>query len=289
LKKAGSYIGVFFIRLSAWLPLWYLLFCASLMYPILYYILGYRRKVVRQNLVNTYPQKPLKDIIDIERRYYQHICDLVAENIWALRATEKQLQKHCTIKDIEVFKKLHHRQVNFICLLGHVGNWEWCSLAYNTYQLNPLIALYRPLKDEVFNSFFLRFRSRFGSALLPMQQLPRIIHAPFAEPTVLAFIADQSPVPEYAYWTQFLGRDTGFFNGYDKVARKKNYPVVLAYLKKIKRGYYEMHVELLADETQTLPADEITQRYVNKLESIIHENPAHWLWSHRRWKHKRPQ
>ncbi len=270
------------------LPLWYLLVYSRFIYFILYYLIGYRKKVVRTNLSNSFPNKSLTELKKIERKFYQHLSDLIVENIWAIEASPKQLQKQCIIEDIHVFEELYQQKRDFICLLGHFGNWEWCSLSYNTYHLNPLVALYRPLKNKVFEQLFLKFRSRFGSHLLPMQQITRLIHEQRSDPIVLAFIADQSPVPEYAYWTQFLNQDTCFFNGYDKIARKKDYPVVLAYLIKVRRGKYIMKVELISQNSATLKENEITDLFARRLEQIITENPETWLWSHRRWKHKRP-
>lgn len=243
--------------------------------------------MVRTNLANSFPQKSSKELKTIESKYYLHLCDLVVENIWAQRASERQLQKRCPIEDIHVFQKLYDDKKDFVCLLGHVGNWEWCNLSYNTYHLNHLKALYRPLKSKEFDRFFIKYRSRFGAKPIPMQQLAREVNEANTNPTVFAFIADQSPVPEYAYWTQFLNQETCFFNGYDKVARKKNYPVVLAYLIKTGRGQYKMKVELLAENTAELSEDAITELYARRLETIIQENPEHWLWSHKRWKHKR--
>ncbi len=271
----------------SYFPLWLLLLNSYFLYFLVYYIIGYRKKVVRANLLNAFPNTHGSELKNIEKKYYLHISDLVAENIWAQRANKKKIQEHCTIEDIHVFEKLYNEKKDFICLLGHVGNWEWCSLSYSSYHLNHLKALYRPLKSKEFDQFFLKYRSRFGAQPVPMQQLPREIHLTNEKPTVFAFIADQSPVPEYAYWTSFLNQDTCFFNGYDKIARKKNYPVVLAYLVKTSRAKYKMKVELLAEETASLPENTITELYARRLETIIQEHPVNWLWSHKRWKHKR--
>lgn len=287
MKKAGSYILIFFIRIYSWFPLWYLLICSSVFFYFLYYIFRYRKKIVRANLANSFPQKSSSELKAIESEYYKHLCDLIVENIWASRASEKLLQKHCPIKDIEVFQKLYDEKKDFICLLGHIGNWEWCNLSYNTYHLNHLMALYRPLRNESFDEYFIKYRSRFGAQMVPMQQMPRVINQDNTHPYVLAFIADQSPVPEYAHWTQFLNQDTCFFNGYDKVARKKDLPVVLAYLEKVRRGHYQMRVELLDGNPASLSKNEITELYAKRIEQVINANPEHWLWSHRRWKHKR--
>lgn len=242
---------------------------------------------MRTNLANSFPQKTKDELRSIESKYYKHLCDLIVENIWASSASEKQLQNRCPIKDIHVFQKLYDEKKDFICLLGHVGNWEWCNLSYNTYHLNHLMALYRPLTNKPFDDYFIKYRSRFGAQPVPMQQMPRVINEKHDRPFVLAFIADQSPVPEYAHWTKFLHQDTAFFNGYDKVARKKDLPVVLAYLEKVKRGHYQMKVELLSENSGSLTENEITELYSRRLEEVINANPEHWLWSHRRWKHKR--
>lgn len=223
----------------------------------------------------------------IESKYYKHLCDLIVENIWSMRASEKMIQKHCPVVDLHVFKKLHDENRDFICMLGHVGNWEWCNLSCQSYHLNHLMALYRPLRSKEFDSFFIKYRSRFGAQMVPMQQLPRVINEENKHPFVLAFIADQSPVPEYAFWTNFLNQETCFFNGYDKLARKKNLPVIICYAEKVKRGYYNIRLEMLAENPATLSENEITELYVRKLEQIINANPSHWLWSHKRWKHKK--
>jgi KDO2-lipid IV(A) lauroyltransferase len=267
--------------------MWLLLFHSWGLYIWVYYLIGYRKKVVRTNLANSFPQKNKSELKSIESKYYLHLCDLVVENIWTQRASERQLQKRCPIEDIEIFTKLFNEKKDFVCLLGHVGNWEWCNLSFNTYHLHHLKALYRPLKNKPFDDFFIRYRSRFGAKPIPMQQLAREINEVNSTPTVFAFIADQSPVPEYAYWTQFLHQDTCFFNGYDKIARKKNYPVLLAYLIKTGRARYKMKVELLSENAAQLSEDAITELYARRLETIIEEHPEHWLWSHRRWKHGR--
>lgn len=286
--KLLSYLVVFFLRVASWLPLWYLQIWSSIGFYILYYIIGYRRKVVRHNLVNAFPEKSPSDIAKIERDYYRHLCDLIIENIWALRASKTSIQKRCRIINHEVLEDLYLKNQNFICLLGHTGNWEWCSLSFSTYQYHHLWALYRPVKNKVFNQLFLNLRSRFGARLVPMNQVWRAMNEPTSNPYVVAFIADQSPVPEYAYWTTFLHQPTGFFNGYEKIAMKKKLPVLYIHFNKISRSRYEIRVEELTSDASNLEPNEITQQFVTRLENYIHQQPAYWLWSHKRWKHKPP-
>lgn len=283
-----SYLAVLFLRLSSWLPLWYLQIWSSIGYYVLYYVIGYRRSVVRNNLTKSFPDKTLKEIIKIEKEYYRHLCDLIVENIWALRASKSQIQKRCTIVNHELLGELYKKNQNFICLLGHTGNWEWCSLSFSTYRYHHLWALYRPIKNKVFNRFFLKLRGRFGARLVPMHQVIRAMNAPGATPYVVAFIADQSPVPEYAYWTTFMNQPTCFFNGYEKIAMKRKLPVLYIHFNKISRSRYEITVEELTPDASMLAPNEITRQFVTRLENYIHQQPSYWLWSHKRWKHKPP-
>lgn len=276
------------LRCLSWFPLWYLQFLSTLAYFLLYFFVGYRRKVVRTNLINSFPNKSTTEIIKIEKEYYRHLCDLIIENIWALRATKKQIKRRCAIVNPQVLEDLYRRHQNFICLLGHTGNWEWCSLSFSTYDFHDAWPIYRPIKNKVFDTFFLYLRSRFGARLIPMNQVVRALAEESTNPYVVAFIADQSPVPEYAYWTTFMNQTTGFFNGYDKIARKKNLPVFYIHFKKVARSKYQIEFEELTPHAGSMNENQLTKLYVKRLEAFIHEQPAYWLWSHRRWKHKPP-
>ena len=64
--------------------------------------------------------------------------------------------------------------------------------------------------------------------------------------------------------------------------------VVFFNVQKISRGYYTYTVELLFEHTAGLPEHVITEKHVRRLEEIIRERPEYWIWSHRRWKHKKP-
>ena len=184
---------------------------------------------------------------------------------------------------------MYDKKSDVIFLSGHTGNWEWGSLSFCTLDIHQPWAIYRPLKNKPFNNFFLKNRARFGARLIAMQQVYRTINEKHEKPFALTFIADQSPVPEYAYWTKFLNQDTGFMNGFDKIAIKKDLPVYFAHFKKIKRGYYEVRFDLLCEHPSNLQENELTQLFVNSLEKLILEAPEYWLWSHKRWKHRRPE
>ena len=287
MKKVLTHIIFFSLKIISFFPLWYLFLWSGILYFIIYYLLGYRRKVVRTNLTNSFPQKNPAQLLKIEKEYYRHLCDLVFESIWCLSASRKQMKKRCAMVNIHLVEHYYKKQQDMVFLLGHVGNWEWASLAFTAYDVHQLLPLYKPVKNKTANEIFLKLRSRFGARLIPMMQIGREINTTFETPVGFAFIADQSPMPEHAHWTNFLNQETCFFNGYDKIARKKGYPVFFCHVNKIKRGYYEVKFEELTSDASTLKQDETTEMYARHLESNILEAPAFWVWSHRRWKHKK--
>ncbi len=134
----------------------------------------------------------------------------------------------------------------------------------------------------------LNMRSRFGTRMIPMKSAFKQMLAHRNELTATVFLADQTPMPENAYWTTFLNQDTPVFKGTEIIAKKLNYPVVYCYVKKIKRGFYEIHAETLVENPAATKEGEISEMHTRRLEKDIIANPETWLWSHKRWKHKRP-
>ncbi len=147
--------------------------------------------------------------------------------------------------------------------------------------------IYHPLSNPYFNGLVTRMRTRFGTRLIPMKNTFRDMVRMKEEVTATAFIADQSPSPENAYWTTFLNQETPVFRGTEVIARKLNYPVVFIHVKKTGRGYYELSAEMLCEDPSSTADGELSEMHTKKLESEIRKQPETWLWSHRRWKHQR--
>jgi len=177
-----------------------------------------------------------------------------------------------------------------IALCSHYNNWEWFSAIQLATQFR-ILAIYKPLTNKYFDKFILNLRTKFGTWVSPMQNILRDL-AKFRNEKILTmsgFIADQTPPPdEHAYWTTFLNQETGFFRGAEKVAVKYDMPVIFVNINKVKRGYYELGFELITDHPGKEAPGYITSRYAEMLEAVIREKPEYWLWSHRRWKHKKP-
>ncbi len=201
-----------------------------------------------------------------------------------------QISRRFAVRDLAGVDRLYREGRSVIGLCSHYNNWEWFS-AVQLVTPFRVLTVYKPLKNEYFDQFILKLRTKFGTWASPMQNILRDL-LKFRNEKILTmsgFIADQTPPPdEHAYWTTFLNQETGFFRGAEKLAVKYDMPVIFVSIAKIKRGYYEVAFELMTDHPGKEAPDFITSRYAELLEAVIREKPEYWLWSHRRWKYKKP-
>jgi len=273
------------------LPFWLLFGISDVFYVLVYYVIGYRKKVVTQNLQRSFPEKNEKEIKQITRQFYRHFCDTIFETLKVLTISKESFKKHChfTPKALELIHRFEKQNRAFVGVLGHCGNWEWTSIAHQVYCKVILTGIYHPLSNDVFDKLIFRLRSRFGGNMVTMKDTLREIIAQKKNGIIsnLGLISDQTPPPESAYWTTFLHQDTPVFYGTEKIAKKFNYPVIFFSMKKLKRGHYEIDGELLSEHPAELADGVITELHTKLLEQKIREQPFAWLWSHKRWKHKR--
>ena len=172
-------------------------------------------------------------------------------------------------------------------MMGHYGNWEWAGNACSLLTQQQLYVIYHPLTNKNFNNLIVKLRTRFGTKLYAMKDTMREMIKNRHEINSTAFIADQTPAPENAYWTTFLNQDTPVFWGTEKIAQKLNLPIVYVTVNRVKRGYYVINSEILITDSKNTSEGEISELHTKKLEKDILAQPEIWLWSHRRWKHKR--
>lgn len=277
------------IYLLCSLPLWALYGVSTGLYWILYYAIGYRKKVVRQNLRNSFPEKSEVEILLIERAYYKHMVDVIVETLKLATLSKNQLKKRVRFTNIELITQLEKEKQSYVFVLGHQGNWEWCGPAFASYGIGTLYGIYHPLSNSFFNWLMIKIRTRHGMKLVPMNQVMRGMAKLKEEFAGMAFIADQTPAPETAFWTTFLNQETPVFVGTEKLAKRFNFPVIYASNTKVKRGYYHIEFKLLSANPSATTNGWITEQHTRFLEQDIRANPANWLWSHRRWKHKPPR
>ena len=290
MQALAYYISLPFIYLFSVLPFGVLYLFSDLIYFVLYKCFGYRKAVVLQNLRNSFPQKTDKEIAEIADAFYHNLCDFMVETFKILTISKAGIMKRCrmTPECAAVFEKFAKENRSVIMVMGHLGNWEWAGHPFSLQCKQRLDVLYHPLSNKYFNGLMFRMRSRFGTRMMPMRTAYKEMLAHRNELTATVFISDQTALPETAYWTMFLNQDTPIFKGTEVIAKKMNLPVVYCSIKKVKRGYYEMYAEVLVENPSSTADGEISELHTRRLEKDIIATPASWLWSHRRWKYKRP-
>jgi KDO2-lipid IV(A) lauroyltransferase len=272
------------------LPLPVLYIFSDILNLLLYYVFRYRRKVVATNLRNSFPEKTDEELKAIEKKFYKHLADLMIETFKLTHMSQKEQKKRFTYSNLEVIDKLREDKRDIIAVLGHYNNWEWPTLL-PFYLKYKIIIIFKPLQNKYFNGFVNSQRSKYGIVLTPTSQVIREIlnYKKSNINTLSVFISDQIPAKgDIKFWTTFLNQDTAVFTGAGKIASKYDMAVVFFHIQKVKRGYYNLDIELLHEHTAGLSENLITETHVRRLEEIIKEKPEYWIWSHRRWKHKKP-
>ncbi len=286
---------VYFFTFCFWyllslLPLGILYLFSNLLYYPLYYCIRYRRHIVRKNLIGSFPEKDLKEIIGIEKKFYQFFCDYVVETIKLFTISKKQLMSRMTFEGIDVITSEMEKNDKDLCFvyLGHYGNWEWiASLAYWTPDDFLCAQIYHPLRNKAFDKLFLNLRNQFGGECIPMKvTLRRILELKKArQKTIIGFISDQLPKwSSIHHFTPFLHRETATFTGTEQMGKKFGAIIYYAEVTRPKRGYYHCTFKKLVENPSALPDFEITDNYASRLEEMIQKTPYLWLWSHDRWK-----
>lgn len=277
---------VYFISILPF-PVLYLL--SDVVFCLLYYVAGYRKKVVRQNLANAFPEKSSAERARICRNYYRYFCDLFLETFKTLTISKTSMIKHCALtpESVALFKRLHAEGQSVVLVMGHKGNWEWAGNTFSILCPQQLYVVYHPLANKYYNGLMYKMRTRFGTKLIAMNDTFREMVKLKGEVNATALIADQSPRPDTAQWVTFLQQDTPVFTGTERIASKMNYQVVYVSVNRIKRGYYTVSAEVLVESPAREPQGNVTALHTARLEADIIQQPETWLWSHRRWKHKR--
>jgi len=289
MKKLFSCFGISLLKLAAFLPFRFFYLVSDVIFLLVWYVIDYRKKVVLENLRNSFPEKTEEERLQIAKKYYHHFGDLLVEQIKLYRLSQKGIRKRVVFKNQEILEELYRQGKNVILISGHYGNWEMLIdiVSCSSHQFG---VIYKPLSSEAFDHFMKQTRTKLGLKVLPMDDAYRmIVHAQKQGiKTATFFIADQSPI-ETKYWTIFLNQETPVFLGPEKIAKKLGMTVLFTDIMKPKRGHYEVIFTKICDDASTTAENEITNAHVRLLEKTIREKPEHWLWSHRRWKRTRPE
>lgn len=279
-----------YFKIHAMLPLPVLYILADILYLPLFYIVRYRRKLVFQNMKNSFPEKNTNELRKMEKAFYRHFCNYIVETIKLMHISDKEMRRRMVFENTEVVEECFRRNQSIIILLGHYGNWEWVpSVTLWTDMGQATFAqIYRPLKNRWFDRFFLKLRSRFGSVSIPKADTLREIlkMRNSGKPSITGFMADQTPSPaNIHHWVKFLNQETAALTGFEKIARKTGFSVLFFDVEVIKKGYYKTTIRVIESDPKSVPEYTITDRYMNLMEKCILRKPEYWLWTHKRWKY----
>lgn len=278
------------IKGLSYLPLSVLYVFAEIMSWFLYKVGRYRVDVVRENLQSSFPEKSLKELNAIERNFYHQFAQIVVEVVKLRTMSFEELRRRChySPESVQLLNDFYEQGKSVMIVMGHVCNWEWSGASFPLYNKHQVLTAYRPLKSKITNAETLKMRQRTGNILATMKNLPMEMFKLRKEIMATALIADQTPPPQNAFWIDFLHQDTPFFKGTEVLSQKFNLPLIWGGVRRVKRGYYQINLELITDNPRgyTEPGA-ITSLFASYLERDIQNQPESWLWSHRRWKHRR--
>ena len=263
---------------------------ADIVYLIIYYLVGYRREVVRRNLANAFPEKNEAERRGIERRYYRYLADIAVEFVHNMYASPASIKRRYRFTNRQLVDRYYERGQSIVLLSAHYGNWEYMVSSLNMQLLHHGIGVGKPLNDKITGPYIAKKRIRYGTEVVDQRDVRQVVefYHRHRVPCALMMLGDQSPSnPVKSYWTTFLNQDTGFLDGGEVLGKKFGYPVFYLHVLREHRGYYRVQMKTLCAQPKTSAEGEITTAYARQLEQNINEQPFLWLWSHDRWKWKR--
>jgi len=275
-----------FLRLLSRLPFWFLHGLADVFFILLYYVIGYRRKVIMANLAIVFPENTYGQNKKIARKFTHHFADFLIESLKTLTISEKVLKKRYKYKNHHLVTEQLSKGKSAVMVAGHYGNWEWI---FYYAQLTGVYtwAAYTPLSNRIFDRLMVNNRQRYGFTVVPSKKASAVYKNLVGESKtfVNCLLADQSPQAKYKYRTQFLGQEVPFYIGAEAYAKKYDLAVFYGRIKKIARSKYVAEIVPITLNAPETPDGWITSEYIRLLEKDIRKEPAYYLWSHRRFKH----
>ena len=286
-NKNGTKKKHHLMRLLAKLPLGVLYLLSDIAYPIIYYIIRYRRRLVRENLRCSFPEKSVEEILSIEKKFYQNLCDVFIEAFKCLNISDQEMLRRVEIRGCELPERIASEGKNVFMLLGHLGCWEWYQEVCVRYKTpKKSCEIYKQIENPYFASLMHEIRSRWNTTQIEMAQTVRTLlqwHAE-GEPFLCGFIQDQRPNKKAKDGIMFLNQQTWYIPGAEEIARKVNAELVYLDVEKPSRGHYRLTFrEMIPNEEEAKSRYPLSQNFWHKMEQTIQRQPELWLWSHNRW------
>lgn len=283
--KLAYYLIVFPISR---LPFWCIYLLSDLLY-VVFRIVPYRKRVIEGNIRRSFPEKTDREINRLVKQFYRHFTDILAEGIKNLSISEKELRKRYNVRNPEVMEHLYQQNKSVLLVSGHYNNWEWLITSQNFLFSHQAMGIGMPLTSKFWDKKVNERRERFGMVVVHSKNFKDKIKEQSGQPIAILTLSDQSPGDaRKSYWMEFLNQQTAVLFGAELMAHEHDFAVVFYQTRKIKRGYYEMELQLITDAPKTMKWGEITEAHTHLLEKAIREQPPFWLWSHKRWKREVP-
>jgi len=270
------------------LPFRILYVVSDILYLMVYYIIGYRKKTVKYNLTLVFPDKSEKEITTLSKKFYHHLCDMILESVKSLTVSEAEMMKRFKFKNIEEIQKLEKENKNIVLMCAHYANFEWIFIAQK-FVNHKGYGVYKRLANKYFDRLIKRKRAKYNTQLITTKETIPVLMESIkkGELSISGFVSDQSPKVNKAYhWNDFMGIKVPVHTGAEMLAKRLDSSVVFFGVKKIKRGYYETTFTTLAQNANDYKNYEITDMFLKLVEEQIYSAPEYYLWTHKRWKHK---
>ncbi len=276
----------------SWLPMWALYGLSDVLYVLIYYIVRYRRKVVSRHIADSFPEMSEAERKKVIKRFYRNFADYIVETIKLLHISDKQMRRRVTFEGMEMVDDLLAKGRSIVAYFAHTGNWEWAPSITLWSRHHPHVdaefcQVYRPLRNQWFDSLILKLRSRFEPLSFAKNHVLRHLLELRREsmPSITGFMSDQKPsAGDPTRPLMFLNHPTVFITGTETLARKLRMAVVYWDMHKPSRGHYHIVMRMISPDASQEPEMAITDTYAHLLEQTIRRDPAIWLWSHKRWK-----
>ena len=278
-----------FFWLLSILPFRVLYLISDVVYFLIYHVFGYRKKIVRQNIAMTLPHLSEKERLRIEKKSFQHFCDIFLEMIKTMNISDKEINERFIITNLDLFLELEKKQKSIALMCAHYASYEWV-ISMNKKINYQGFAIYKKVNNKYFDKLVKDIRSRFNAKLISTRESIPTIEQNFKTKQlgVYGFASDQSPMlSKTVHWKSFLGIEVPVHVGAEILAKRYDMNVVFLKVKKLKRGYYEATLELITEEPKSIPNYQITDDFMERVEKEILEAPEYYLWTHNRWKHRK--
>ncbi|MBC7607124.1 MAG: lysophospholipid acyltransferase family protein [Burkholderiales bacterium] len=271
------------------LPFRLLYLLSDIIYVLVYYVLGYRKKTVRENLALTLSNLTQQERLVIEKKFFHHMCDMFLEMIKTMTISEAELNRRYQFSNLEVYTELEKKKKSIALLCAHYASYEW-AVSMNNHITFEGFAIYKKINNKYFDKLVRDIRSKFKATLITTKETIPTIRENNKNHRlgVYGFASDQSPkLSAVFHWSPFMGIEVPVHTGAEMLAKKYDMNVIFLQTKKIKRGFYTAHFEVLTQNISQVPNYEITEQFLKLVEKQIEEAPEYYLWTHKRWKHRR--